>query len=250
MDRFFHTLFSLRLATVVSIFCVLSASAYAGTPQDIIFPNKPQTTPPPPAATSTNPPQDQPTAPGALLGPKPLPAPVDRVNRIGDAPGIVPSDIDFVAILEKSMLETPLPAPKKIPFKDVNGTDVILKQFKGKVVLLNFWATWCTPCALEMPHLDALQEEAEDTGLKLQVIPISEDFKDVADLQQFYATNNLQYLDIYTDPKNMLFRTFDIVSLPTTILIDQEGQEVLRISGYVEWNRPEVKAFLRSFVVE
>lgn len=215
--------------------------------------------PVPAAAPNTNmtvePKQETPVQAMPIDTPAPVPeapAEVHKVTRIGNAPvGMAEKDdVDYLPILEKAVLERPLPTPRKLPFKDAEGKDVILKQFKGKVVLLNFWATWCTPCALEMPHLDAIQEEFDDQDIPIKVVAVSEDFKGVDVIKQFFASNSIDSLDIYMDPKNTLFRTFEIVSLPTTILIDSEGQQVLQISGYVNWTQPGVKEFLRSFVVE
>lgn len=171
------------------------------------------------------------------------------VKRIGSVPARE-QEADYVSILEKSMLLDVQPVPIKLPFYDENGNEVTLKQFKGKLIVLNFWATWCTPCAAEMPSLDALQEDFLDKELPVKVVALSEDFKDAATIRSFYTQNSIQHLDIYQDKKNALFRELGVISLPTTLLIDQKGNEILRMSGYVDWNNPDVKEFIRNFLRE
>ncbi len=183
------------------------------------------------------------------------PAPVkaahtpSKVTRIGSVP-TMEKEVDYVSILEKSVLLSPQPLPLKRPFYNEKGEEVNLKQFRGNLVLLNFWATWCTPCAMEMPSLDALQEEFADKNLPIKVIALSEDFKDAATIREFYKQNKIGQLDIYQDKGNAFFRELGVISLPTTMLLDQGGNEILRMSGYIEWNRPEVKDFVRSFLRE
>lgn len=172
-----------------------------------------------------------------------------RITRIGSVPSME-KEVDYVSVLEKSMLVDPQPLPVKVPFYNEKGEEVTLKQFKGKLVVLNFWATWCTPCAMEMPSLDALQEYFSDKDLPVKVIALSEDFKNAETIRQFYKQNNISLLDVYQDKGNTLFRGLGIVSLPTTMLVDQEGNEVLRMSGYIEWDKPEVRDFVRGLLRE
>lgn len=169
------------------------------------------------------------------------------VTRIGSVPSME-QDVDYVSVLEKSLLLDPQPLPMKLPFYDENGNEVTLKQFKGKLVLLNFWATWCTPCAMEMPSLSALQENFNDKELPIKVVALSEDFKDVSAIRAFYNQNHIEFLDVYQDKRNAFFREVGIISLPTTMLIDQQGNEILRMSGYIDWNKPEVQEFVRGFL--
>lgn len=169
------------------------------------------------------------------------------VTRIGSVPSMQ-KEADYVSILEQSLLLDPQPLPLKRAFYDENGKEVTLKQFKGKLVLLNFWATWCTPCAMEMPSLDALQESFDDRELPVKVIALSQDFKGVDFIRAFYKQNNIIHLDIYHDKGNAFFRDLGIISLPTTMLIDQQGNEILRMSGYIDWSKPEVQDFIRRFL--
>lgn len=179
--------------------------------------------------------------------PEPKSSTPSRVTRIGSVPSME-KEVDYVGVLEKSLLLDPQPLPVKLPFYDEDGNPVTLKQFKGKLILLNFWATWCTPCAMEMPSLDALQENFDDKELPIKVLALSQDFKGVPTIRAFYDQNKITLLDIYHDRKNGLFRELGVISLPTTLLIDQQGQEILRMSGYIDWHKPEVQEFVRGFL--
>jgi thiol-disulfide isomerase/thioredoxin len=146
---------------------------------------------------------------------------------------------------QKPMERFETSAPKALPeiqFFDEVGKPHLFEEFYGKVVLLNFWATWCAPCIKEMPDLSKLQKDFKRKNFK--IIAISEDFKGAEEIRAFYKTNELTNLGIYMDKKNALFKELGIVGLPTTIIIDSEGKEVARAMGYIDWENSDLRSFI------
>lgn len=137
--------------------------------------------------------------------------------------------------------------PKALPeirFVDGEGRNRTLADFSGKVVLLNIWATWCTPCREEMPTLDRLQ--AALGGDAFQVVALSIDRKGLAVVRRFYDEIGISHLTIYIDSTSRVFRDLAVVGVPTTLLVDREGREVGRLVGPAEWDTPAMIALIRG----
>jgi thiol-disulfide isomerase/thioredoxin len=139
----------------------------------------------------------------------------------------------------------PKPAPT-VGFKAADGSPRALADFSGRILLVNYWATWCTPCVAEMPSLDRLQGELG--GEDFTVLPVSSDRGGITLVQPFYERTGLKHLKIYLDPDSTFTRASGVRGLPTSILFDRRGREIGRILGNIEWDTPEAKAFLRYFV--
>jgi thiol-disulfide isomerase/thioredoxin len=139
----------------------------------------------------------------------------------------------------------PEPVPE-ISFEDGEGNPVSLADFRGEVVVLNLWATWCAPCRQEMPSLDRLQ--AAHGGPNLEVIALSLDRGGVEQVEEFYEEVGVQHLEIYRDPKAAAGRALGALGLPTTVVIDQDGREIGRLLGPAEWDSAEALALLRSLI--
>ena len=145
-----------------------------------------------------------------------------------------------------ALRETPAPVPA-VPFKDRTGAEVSLPQFEGRVVLLNFWATWCAPCIEEMPTLDALQQDLGSD--RFTVMAVSQDVGGRETVAPFLRDKlDLQALDIYLDPEGRLARALDLRGMPTTYLIDARSRVVGELVGPADWNAPEVKALIRHYI--
>lgn len=140
-------------------------------------------------------------------------------------------------------------APQPIPdltFVDDSGAPASLRDFEGKFVLLNVWATWCIPCRKEMPTLDRLQLALG--GPDFQVVTLSIDRGGIEVVQEFFAEIGVQYLAPYLDTQFGASSALGVLGLPTTILINRQGQEVGRLVGPAEWDAPEMLAVLNSVV--
>jgi len=144
-----------------------------------------------------------------------------------------------------SLLTPPIPAPLAA-FQDLDGKRVRLADFKGDVVLLNFWATWCAPCVYEMPSLDRLQSILAGEGLK--VLAVSIDRAGRAVVEPFAKKLDLKHLAIYLDPKSVLASGFGISGLPSTFLIDAKGRVVRVMAGAAEWDSHAAVSLIRQYL--
>jgi thiol-disulfide isomerase/thioredoxin len=131
-------------------------------------------------------------------------------------------------------------------FLEDEGGTAKLADYKGKIVLLNFWATWCAPCRKEMPQIAELQEEFG--GDDFEVLTIATGRNTPAGIVKFFEENGITNLPRHTDPKQALARTMAVIGLPITVLINREGQEVARLLGDAEWNSDSAKAIVRALI--
>jgi thiol-disulfide isomerase/thioredoxin len=130
-------------------------------------------------------------------------------------------------------------------FKDLNQKDVNLIDFKGKLLILNFWATWCAPCKEEMPSLDVLQSNSEFDNLKIFPINIGRD--DMSKSESFFKEIDIQNLDIYFDASITLAKKFSLRGVPTTILFNKQGKEFARIVGSIDFKDEEFINWLKYY---
>jgi thiol-disulfide isomerase/thioredoxin len=135
------------------------------------------------------------------------------------------------------------PAPA-ISFADGKGRSLTLADFRGKVVVLNLWATWCTPCVAEMPMLDRLQQQLGDEGV--EVLALSVDRGGSKAVEEFYQRTGVRHLGIYVDPSMRVTTDIRAPGLPTTLIIDPEGTELGRVIGPMEWDSPEAIELVRT----
>jgi thiol-disulfide isomerase/thioredoxin len=133
-----------------------------------------------------------------------------------------------------------------VRFEDDQGQPRSLADFRGKVVLLNVWATWCAPCIKEIPALDHLA--AALNGADFAVVAVSVDRKGTDAVRKVFADLGVQKLPIYLDRSGQALRTVRAIGLPTSLLIDREGREFGRAVGPAEWDGAATIAFLRHVV--
>ena len=144
-----------------------------------------------------------------------------------------------------TLSKEPKPLPE-LAFTDAEDKPLTLAGYKGKTVLLNFWATWCAPCVKEMPSLDRLQAEMGKD--KFVVLPLSLDGPSRPKVAPFYADRKLANLGIYFDKGKKVLGALDVSVLPTSILIDAQGRELGRLEGEADWDKPEALALLKAAV--
>jgi peroxiredoxin len=128
--------------------------------------------------------------------------------------------------------------------KDVRGNDIALSSFKGKVVLLNFWATWCPPCKAEMPAMNKLYNEMKSRGF--EVLAVTSD-SSLSDVNDFLSRNKLDFRILF-DEKKSVTRLYKVFSMPTTFLIGRDGTIVEKFYGEYDWTERDVRATIEKFL--
>lgn len=141
--------------------------------------------------------------------------------------------------------EEPIDGPATV-FKDADGAEKTLKDFAGKVLVVNFWATWCAPCVKEMPTLDRLQ--ANMGGADFEVLTINQDRNGDKVAKPFAEKNGWANLALYLEPAGRFSRDARLRGLPTSLVIGRDGKELGRIEGEVEWDSPEVEKMLKDVI--
>ena len=154
------------------------------------------------------------------------------------------ADSDSIKPGEFIPASPPQPAPE-VSFADLSGNWVALADFKGKLVLVNLWATWCQPCLKEMPSLEKLQAGLPD---KLTVAAVSEDRGGNQVVEPFVAKLGLDKVKIYLDPKSAVGHAFSARGLPTTLVIDAKGRVVGRVEGAADWDSEKMATALQPFL--
>jgi len=121
-------------------------------------------------------------------------------------------------------------------FKDGDARPTQMSNYRGKVILLNLWASWCVPCRKEMPALDRLQ--ARLGGPEFEVIALSVDRDGLSTVKVFYEQIGIRHLPIYMDTSGQAMPDLGVAAIPTTLLIDPLGNEIGRRIGPADWDSP------------
>jgi thiol-disulfide isomerase/thioredoxin len=137
------------------------------------------------------------------------------------------------------------PAPE-MSFIDGRRDERTLAEFRGRYVLLNFWANWCVPCREEMPSLDRLQQRLGSE--RFHVLALSQDLGGLSTVSHFFVEIEIEHLIQYSDATARTQYAFDVPGLPATFLIDPEGSIIGRMVGPAEWDSPAAMALIRHFV--
>jgi len=140
----------------------------------------------------------------------------------------------------------PEPSPKPLPvtaFVDAQGHTSSLAAFRGRVVILNLWATWCAPCVRELPALGRL---AAALGPGVTIVAVNAGHDDAAATAQFLKAHGAADLAGYRDPELSLLAAFGSQGLPFSVLIDAKGREIARASGPMGWDDPAAVAYFKS----
>jgi thiol-disulfide isomerase/thioredoxin len=122
-------------------------------------------------------------------------------------------------------------------FKNSLGEDKSFSEFKGNILLVNFWATWCAPCIKEMPSLDRLQSKFNKN---FKVLPISIDRDGIEKVKNFYIKRKIKNLDQFFDFKNTLAQELELFGLPTSFFVDKKGMIIAKYNGNMEWDQKNV----------
>jgi thiol-disulfide isomerase/thioredoxin len=162
--------------------------------------------------------------------------------------GANPVAADVAALRDGDMkklvlLEAPEPVPEAV-LLDAEDGEHALADYKGKWVVLNFWATWCAPCRHEMPSLDRLQTAMPD----LAVVPVATGRNAVEGIRRFFDEAGVKGLPILRDPQSEFARAMHVMGLPVTVILNPEGEEIARLIGDAEWDSESAKAVLGALI--
>jgi len=149
--------------------------------------------------------------------------------------------------MEKLMFAAPA-AVGTSAFTDAEGGPHALTDYAGKIVVVNFWATWCAPCRKEMPGLDALQ--AEFGGDDFAVVPIATGRNELTGIRRFFEETGVSSLPVMLDPKMDLSREMGVMGLPVTVILNREGQEIARLMGDADWSSDSAKSIIAALIAE
>ena len=147
--------------------------------------------------------------------------------------------------MRKLVFSDPAPAPADTFFDEADAA-IGLDAFRGKYVLVNFWATWCAPCKQEMPSLAALQSEFG--GDDFQVVTIATGRNPPAGMRRFFAEIEVDNLPLYRDPQQQLARQMAVLALPISVLLDPDGNEIARLRGDADWASEDAFALFRALL--
>ena len=150
--------------------------------------------------------------------------------------------------MKNFVFANPRAATAEINFADGSNAAKSLADWKGKVVLLNLWATWCAPCRKEMPGLSKLQGELG--GDSFEVVALSVDRKGLAASQKFLNSIDAKELALYNDETAKTLQKLKVIGLPATLLIDRDGKEVGRLTGPAEWDSADAKSLVKAVISE
>jgi peroxiredoxin len=146
--------------------------------------------------------------------------------------------------LAMGMAKVPAKQAADFALPDLEGRQVSLQHYRGKVVFLNFWATWCIPCREEMPAMEQLHREFQPQGLAVLALNLKESPDQV---KAFFDQHRLSFTALL-DESGLVFRDYQVMGLPTTYLIDREGTLLARGVGGRDWTRTEGKDLIRALL--
>ena len=170
-------------------------------------------------------------------------APAPALAGKGKLPAVASSDLSTGTMATFVFKDTPMAVPP-FTFTDAAGNARALEDWRGKVVLLNLWATWCAPCLREMPHLDRLQAKLGSD--KFEVLAISVDRNGPEKPTAFRDRTNIKHLKFYQDPTAKLGFALKVIGMPATLLLDTEGREIGRLVGPADWDSADAIRLIRA----
>jgi thiol-disulfide isomerase/thioredoxin len=171
---------------------------------------------------------------GALMQLYPIDSEIGGTLSIGKAPAsrFVLTEGDFTVV-----------APV-----DGKGQAADMAPYRGKVLLVNLWATWCAPCIKELPSLGALQQELG--GDQFQVVTIALDERDPAKIEPFLASHGAATLPVLIDRDRTIERVAQVSALPTSLLVDRDGKVRAMVTGDACWNSGTGLAAVKAFIAD
>ncbi|SMY06811.1 TlpA family protein disulfide reductase [Flavimaricola marinus] len=148
--------------------------------------------------------------------------------------------------MRKLIVHSELARGSDVEFTGEDGSTMTMADYEGKWVVLNFWATWCAPCRVEMPHLSQLQTDFG--GDDFEVVTIATGRNQPQAMQAFLDEIGVDNLPLHTDPRQALARDFGVLGLPVTVILTPDGQEFARLQGEADWSAPEAYAVFEALL--
>ena len=168
--------------------------------------------------------------------------PASQTESLPSGPGTNPLSVgQMAAFVFKKVARGPA---RDVLRRCVGQASARCSDWRGKVVLLNLWATWCAPCRKEMPSLDRLQAELGSD--KFEVVAVSVDKTGIDGAKKFLDQIKVEKLGVYADPSVRLGSALKAIGMPSTVLIDREGREIGRLVGPAEWDSDEAKHLIQA----
>ena len=158
---------------------------------------------------------------------------------------VAPEPVSLRPFSTLTKRDPPRPPPAAT-FIDADGNPHHLEEFAGAGLVVNLWATWCTPCVAEMPALQDFSRIVQPANIR--VLPISSDRGGAKVVRQFYAAHGITSLPVWLDPKAQAAEAWDARGLPTTLIIDRRGREVGRLEGAIDWAADATVAGVKTLV--
>lgn len=168
-----------------------------------------------------------------------------------ESPATVRASVDYsalAALREGDMAKLQFNADRgsDVVFKSGEGEDMTFADYRGKITLVNFWATWCAPCRVEMPHLSELQ--AALGGEEFEVVTIATGRNPRPAMEQFFREIEVDNLPLHTDANSTLARDMGVLGLPVTLILDRDGNEIARLMGDADWASDSAKAIIAALI--
>lgn len=167
------------------------------------------------------------------------------------AAGTSGTGLNYIVPVAAGSVEDPAarpPMPATMTISDGTNIPLPIGHFRGAVLLVNFWATWCVPCIKEMAFLDRLQGDMK--GLPVEVLAVSEDKGGLPVAKAFMTRQKLTFLRPFTDPGAAAAQALNVTGLPTSFIVDRKGRLVQRVEGPFEWDAPAIKERFRALAKE
>ena len=152
---------------------------------------------------------------------------------------------DETSIINNLIINEDLKKYDSLTFQDDKNNKINLNEFRGNLIILNFWATWCAPCKEEMPSLDLLMINENLDNLKIFPINVGQD--DIKKTLDFFEDLKIKNLKIYFDSPTTLAKTFNLRGIPTSILLNKNGEEFARIIGSIDFSEKEFLNWLSEY---
>lgn len=158
---------------------------------------------------------------------------------------IIFSNLSYSDDNNQLLINKPTKIVNPFDIENLNGKKIKISDSKNKILVLNFWATWCPPCIKEIPDLQKLQGDFQND---VEVLFISVDANFKKTVPKFLKKNKFSGLKVFNDEKLLITKKFEVKIMPTTIVINKDFKEKFRVTGYVEWSSQKYRELIKDLL--